>query len=105
MGLDATVKTAVADTSREAFHSIAISDLQACEQEVMDLMADGIPRTRLEIANALGWRDGPTCGRCNSLVAKTKLVEDGERVNPESGRKAAILRLPVPLPIGQMRLI
>jgi len=95
------MRTAVADTSREAFHSIAISELQAREQEVLDLMADGIARTRLEIANALGWRDGPTCGRCNSLVAKVALVEDGDRVNPGSNRKAAILRLPVR---GQMGL-
>ncbi|OIR02598.1 hypothetical protein GALL_153120 [mine drainage metagenome] len=96
--------TGVADTSREAFHSIPVPNLQACEQEVLALMADGIPRTRLEIANALGWRDGPTCGRCNSLVAKKKLVEDGERINPGSNRKAAILRLPGTLP-GQMRLL
>ena len=96
------MRTAVADTSREAFHSLPIPGLQACEQEVLDLMADGIPRTRLEIADALKWRDGPACGRCNSLVTKGCLVEDGERMNPASGRSAKLLRLPVR---GQLRLI
>ena len=56
--------------------------------------------TRLEIADALGWRDGPVTGRCNSLVAKGWLEESGTKVN-KSGKTATLLRLPV---IGQRGL-
>ena len=91
----------MAETSIEAFYSTPPSDLQDREREVMALMADGIPRTRLEIAYALGWRDGQVTGRCNSLVAKKALVEDGEKRNRETNKSAAILRLP----LRQERLI
>lgn len=88
------MRTSVAPTSLSAFFSTPPSTLQAREREVMNLMADSIPRTRREIADALGWRDGPVCGRCASLIDKRELVEDGEKIEPRTGKKAAVLRLP-----------
>lgn len=93
--------TQMAETSLSAFRGIPDAALTNCERQVMDLMADGISRTRRQIADALGWRDGPTCGRVNSLVTKTVLEESGERKDPETGKSAKVLRLPV---IGQRRL-
>lgn len=71
------------------------------EAEVMDLMSDGIARTRRQIADALAWRDGPTCGRCNSLVSAGRLVVCGEFKHPVSSKYSELLCLPV----GQMRLL
>ena len=95
------MRTQVAPTSLSAYHSLSVGDLQDREREVMLLMVDGIPRTRREIADAMNWRDGPTCGRCNSLVAKGWLEEHGERKDPQTGKNAKVLRLPV---IGQRAL-
>ena len=94
------MRIAVVYTSLAAYHSLSIADLNKKEKEVMLLMADGISRTRLEIADALGWRDGPVTGRCNSLVAKGWLEESGTKVN-KSGKTATLLRLPV---VGQRGL-
>ncbi len=93
--------TSVAPTSLSAFRSLSVDDLQAREREIMLLMVDGYPRTRREIADALQWRDGPTCGRVNSLVAKGWLEEHGERRDPQTGKSAKVLRLPV---VGQRSL-
>lgn len=93
--------TNMSPTSIDAFYSISPRDLQAREREVMALMADGITRTRREIADALGWRDGPTCGRVNSLVTKGALIEHGYRADPVTRKSAAVLRLP----LRQERLI
>ncbi|MDE1999936.1 MAG: hypothetical protein KGI52_13550 [Burkholderiales bacterium] len=93
--------TAVAPTSLSAFRSLSVDELQDREREVMLLMADGVSRTRREIADALNWRDGPTCGRVNSLVTKGWLEEHGERRDPVTGKSAKVLRLPV---IGQRSL-
>jgi hypothetical protein len=87
--------------SLSAYKSLSIDDLQSREREVMVLMADGISRTRREVADALGWRDGPTCGRCNGLIAKGWLEEFGTKKDPQTGKSAAILRLPV---VGQRGL-
>ena len=94
------MRTAVASNSLAAYHSLSIDDLQARERDVMLVMVDGLSRTRREIADALGWRDGPVTGRCNSLVAKGWLEESGTKVN-KSGKTATLLRLPV---IGQRGL-
>ena len=93
--------TSVAPTSLSAFRSLSVDELQDREREVMLLMADGVSRTRREIADALAWRDGPTCGRVNSLVTKGWLEERGERKDPQTGKSAKVLRLPV---IGQREL-
>lgn len=95
------MRTQVSELSREAYRSIPARSLCKSEAEVMDLMLDGMPRTRRMIADELGWRDGPTCGRCNSLVASGRLIEQGEYKDPVTKKYSALLCLPA----GQMRLL
>lgn len=94
------MRTNVAVTSLDAYRSFSASELSASEMQVMEVMNDGIARTRLEIANELGWRDGPTCGRCNSLVSKRALLSVGERKNPDSNKYAELLQIPPKNPQG-----
>lgn len=94
------MRTNVAVTSLDAYRGFSASDLTAKELQVMEVMSDGRARTRLEIANELGWRDGPTCGRCNSLVTKRALISVGERKNPESNKYAELLQTPPKNPQG-----
>jgi hypothetical protein len=93
--------TAMHQNSLAAYRSLSINDLQARERDVMLLMVDGIPRTRREIADALKWRDGPTCGRVNGLITKGWLEESSTKKDPQTGKSAAVLRLPV---VGQRGL-
>lgn len=96
------MRTQVSETSLDAYRSLPVRNyLQPAEAEVMELMRDGNARTRRMIADELGWRDGPTCGRCNSLVASGRLIERGEYRDPITKKSAALLCLPV----GQMRLL
>lgn len=94
------MRTNVAQTSLSAYKSLSVSGLTESEMRVMEVMSDGLARTRLEIANELGWRDGPTCGRCNSLVAKRALLSVGERKNPDSNKYAELLQIPPSNPQG-----
>ena len=95
------MRTQVAQTSLEAYRSLPVRNyLQPAESEVMELMSDGKPRTRRQIADDLGWRDGPTCGRCNSLVASKRLIEKGEFRDPVTKKLSALLCLPA----GQLGL-
>jgi hypothetical protein len=95
------MRTQMSETSLDAYRSLPIRSLCKSESEVMDLMRDGKPRTRRMIADELGWRDGPTCGRCNSLVASGRLIEQGEYKDPITKKYSALLHLPT----GQMRLL
>ena len=94
------MRTNVAVTSLDAYRRLSVSELTASEMQVMEVMRDGVARTRLEIANELGWRDGPTCGRCNSLVAKKALISVGERKNPGSRVLSEVLQIPPTNPQG-----
>jgi hypothetical protein len=66
------------DTSRDAYAQVNLSQR---EEEVLRyvLAYPGRDWTRAELAKAMGWRDGPMCGRVNSLVAKGRLIEGPAR--------------------------
>ena len=96
------MRTQFSKTKSASYKSLSVRGyLAPSEAEVMDLMSDGIARTRRQIADALAWRDGPTCGRCNSLVASGRLIERGEYKDPNTKKYAALLCLPT----GQMNLL
>ena len=96
------MRTQMAETSLDAYRALPVRNyLQKAEIELMDLMRDGKSRTRRQIADELGWRDGPTCGRCNSLVASGRLIENGEFKDPVTKKSAALLCLP----LGQLGLL
>lgn len=90
----------MAVTSLEAYRSLPVrAYLQAREQEIVDLLADmerntgkRFAVTRERLAIALGRKESAICGRCNSLVTKGVLIEDGE-AKTASGRNAKLLRL------------
>ena len=94
------MRTQVSQTSLSAYRSLSNAALTGTELEVMAVMNDGVARTRRQIADELGWRDGPTCGRCNSLVAKKALISVGEQKNPESNKYAELLQIPPQNPQG-----
>lgn len=64
------------DTSRAAYANV---ELSVREAEVMRYILahtrPGWDWTRAELARAMGWRDGPMCGRVNALIAKGRLIE------------------------------
>lgn len=90
------MRTAVAETSLEAYRSFSVLDLQAKE---IDVLAEfhatpGLAVTREQLAERLRWKEAAVCGRANSLVAKGAL-EEIEGGKTRSGRPAKLLRLPI----------
>lgn len=80
------------DTSIAAYRDVP---LQARETEVMRyILARPEVRdwTRAELAHAMGWRDGPVCGRVNALIAKGRLIEGARRACAMSGKQAHAVR-------------
>ena len=89
------MRTQFSETKSASYKSLSVRGyLLPSEAEVMELMMDGVARTRRQIADSLGWRDGPTCGRCNSLVTAGRLIERGELKDPITKKYAALLQLP-----------
>ena len=90
------MRTAVAETSLDAYRSFSAPSLQRKEQEVMNVFlgAPGLTITREQLAERMGWKESAVCGRANSLVTKKALEEiDGGKT--KSGRTAKLLRVPV----------
>ena len=64
------MKTSMADTSLDAYRSLPVREyLQPREQAIMDLMADGKPRTQEQMAETLGWTINKVNPRVNSLAS------------------------------------
>jgi len=91
------MKTAVAETSREAFHSLSPARyLQPKEQQVMVVFRTVfILRTRQELAAELGWGINLVCGRVRSLLDKKALAVRGWRIDPGTRKRQELLGLPV----------
>ena len=89
------MRTNIAETSLDAYHSFSAPALQRKERELLAVFTpSGLPITREKLAQVLGWKESQVCGRVNSLVAKGCLEEiDGGKT--ASGRSAKLLRLPV----------
>lgn len=90
------MRTAMAETSLNAYRSFSTVDLQRKEVELLAefIETPGLTITREKLAERLGWKEAAVCGRANSLVSKKVLEEiDGGRTS--SGRSAKLLRLPV----------
>lgn len=96
------MRTAMAETSIDAYRSFSTADLQRKEVEVLAefIETPGLTVTREQLADRLGWKEAAVCGRANSLVAKGALEEIYGGVT-RSGRKAKLLRVPA---MGQGRL-
>lgn len=90
------MRTAVAETSREAFHSLPVAAyLQPKERAVMALFTGPeVALSRQQIAELAPMPLHCVCGRVNSLVTKGTLEEAGTRRDPHTGKSQALLRLP-----------
>jgi hypothetical protein len=90
------MRTAVADTSIEAYRSLPVGDyLQPKERAVMALFTNPAVRlSRQQIAEFLHWGINCVCGRVNSLVAGGHLEEHGERIDSQTHKRQKLLRLP-----------
>ena len=95
------MRTAVAETSREAFYSLPVTHLQRKEAAIMALFGPATKLSRAQISEIARMPINCVTGRVDSLLAKDKLIEEGERRAPDTGRKQKLLRLPV----GQLELL
>lgn len=88
------MRTAVRDTSLEAFFS-GYPDLQEMEVLVLSVFGPDTRLSRQQISEVARLPINTVCGRVNSLMTKGALVEEGERRDPVTRKKQALLRLPV----------
>lgn len=86
----------MATTSLEAFHSLPVADyLQPKERAVMALFTGPeVKLSRQQIAERAPMPLHCVCGRVNSLLAAGRLMEEGDRRDPSTGKRQKLLRLP-----------
>lgn len=88
------MKTAVAETSLDAYHSLGVADyLQPKERQVLAAFKAGESLPRKEISERTGLPINCVTGRCNSLVAKHALEPDGTKLDVETRRYAEALKI------------
>jgi hypothetical protein len=88
------MKTAMSDTSLDAYRSHSVRALSAGQRRVMDVIRPGVDFTRAEIAHAAGVPLQSVCGRVNELVTAGRLENGPRRICSRTGNAANPLRLP-----------
>jgi hypothetical protein len=88
----------VAETSREAFHSLPVADyLAPKERAVLALFTGpGVKLSRQQISARLPMPINCVCGRVDSLLAAGHLQECGDRIDPLTRKRQKLLQLPRP---------
>ena len=91
------MKTMVAETSLEAYHSLPVADyLQPKERQVLSVFKGAADTfTRQQLVEAVGMPLNAICGRANSLLAKKILCVRGFSVDPHTRKRQEVLGLPV----------
>jgi hypothetical protein len=91
------MRTAVSETSREAFHSLPVAGyLQPKEAQVLSVFRGaGDTFTRQQLVDAVGMPLNAICGRANSLLAKKVLCVRGFSIDPHTRKRQELLGLPV----------
>ena len=91
------MKTMVAETSLEAYHSLPVADyLQPRERDVMALFQkESTTLTRKQIAACTGLELSCVCGRVRSLLDKQALAVRGDSVDHVTGKRQEVLGLPL----------
>ena len=89
------MKTMVAETSLEAYHSLPVADyLQPRERDVMALFQNSITMlTRKQIAARTGLELSCVCGRVRSLLDKKALAVRGDCIDPVTHKRQELLGL------------
>jgi len=81
------MRTAVTETSREAYRSLIHEHkLQPMQEKILELLSDNIPRTRKEIRDATGMELSSVCGRVNALLDLHLLFIVGEKKDPRTNK-------------------
>jgi hypothetical protein len=88
------MKTAMSDTSLDAYRAHTVRALSAGQRRVMDVIRPGVDFTRAEIAHASGMPLQSICGRVNELVTAGRLENGPRRICSRTGNAANPLRLP-----------
>ena len=88
------MRTAVTETSREAYRSLIHEHkLQPMQEKILELLSDNIPRTRKEIRDATGMELSSVCGRVNSLLAAGLVKIVGEKRDSKTGKWQEMIEL------------
>lgn len=91
------MRTAVSETSIEAFHSLPVAAyLQPKEEQVLQVFRGAADTfTRQQLVDAVGMPLNAVCGRANSLLAKKVLCVRGFHLDPHTRKRQELLGLPV----------
>jgi hypothetical protein len=93
------MRTAMAETSLEAFHSLPVADyLAPKERAVLALFTGpGVKLSRQQISAMLPMSINGVCGRVDSLLTAGRLEEQGDRIDPLTRKRQKLLQLPRPV--------
>jgi hypothetical protein len=89
-------RTAMAETSLEAFHSLPVADYLAPKERAVLALFTGpeVKLSRQQISAVLPMPINCVCGRVDSLLAAGHLVEQGDRIDPLTRKRQKLLQLP-----------
>jgi hypothetical protein len=88
------MKTAMSDTSLDAYRAHSVRALSAGQRRVMDVIRPGVDFTRAEIAHASGQPINVVCPRVRELLDCGRLEEGPRRICSRTGGGANPVRLP-----------
>jgi hypothetical protein len=87
----------VSQTSAEAYRSLSPAlYLSPKEEQVMRLFKPGMSLSRQQVSKKARMPINGVCGRVDSLLAAGRLEERGYRIDPHTGKRQKLLRLPCP---------
>lgn len=90
------MRTAVADTSIEAYRKWSVRDLSEAHWRLLRAIRPGRDFSRAELAMATGMKLQTVCGRINELVAARRLEHGPQRKCAVSGNTVNPVRHPQP---------
>lgn len=95
-GRHSRARRGVADTSREAFHSLPVADYLAPKERAVLALFTGpeVQLSRQQISAMLPMPINGVCGRVDSLLAAGHLQEQGDRIDPITRKRQKLLQLP-----------
>lgn len=88
------MKTAVADTSIDAYRAHTPKDLSRGQARVMAVITEGMDHTRAELAVRANQPINVICARVNELIAAGRLEHGPRRICSRTGNAANPVRLP-----------
>ena len=90
------MRTAVADTSIEAYRKWSVRDLSDAHMRLLRVICEGKDYSRAELAETTGMKLQTVCGRINELVTARRLEHGPQRKCAVSGNTVNPVRHPQP---------